>query len=74
MRYVPLGSRSDVKTILRGAGVAVGSGVGLDVAVGVGVGDSRDTAGDAVGLGGTPPPPPLHAAMESDASANSPTM
>ena len=57
-----MGSRLDVKKILRGAGVAVGSSVGLEVAVDVGVGDSSDTAGDAVGLGCTPSPPPLHAA------------
>ena len=69
-----MGSRLDVKKILRGAGVAVGSSVGLEVAVDVGVGDSSDIAGDAVGLGCTPSPPPLHAAKESDASANRPTM
>jgi hypothetical protein len=72
MRYVPMGSRLDVKKILRGASVAVGSDVGLGVVVGVG--DSRDTAGDDVGLGCTPSPPPLHAAKESDTSVNSPTM
>ncbi len=70
---MPLGSRWDAKRIfLSGAGVGVGMGVGLGVVVGVG--DSRDTAGDAVGLGDTPSPPPLHAAKESETSVNSPTM
>ena len=65
-----MGSRLDVKKILRGAGVGVGSGVGLEVAAGVGVGDSRDTVGDVVGLGCTSSPPPLHAAKESDTSVS----
>jgi hypothetical protein len=66
MRYVPVGSRSDVNKILRGAGVGVGMGVGLGVVVGVG----WATAGDGVGLGCTPSPPPLHAAKERNTSGN----